>query len=280
MVDPVECPGAPVVNPRFSARASATAGATAAARAVLPSSHSYNTTNGGAMKILVVDDHPLILEALHHVLKQLGAQVEVLDAPTAEAGRKLAADNDSLDLVLLDLTLPGVDGFALLEEFRTEHPQLPVVVLSASERAEDVLRAIDMGAMGFIPKSASSEVMLHALRLVLSGGVYVPAAAIAHQDGQAPAAMRPRPTGRLTPADLGLTDRQGEVLALILQGLPNKLICRRLNLAEGTVKIHVAAILRALNVHNRTQAVIEASRLGLTIEGLMGSNAPPPSLRP
>jgi DNA-binding NarL/FixJ family response regulator len=123
--------------------------------------------------------------------------------------------------------------------------------------------------------------MLHALRLVLSGGVYVPASAIAHQESQTPPAARPRAAGRLTPADLDLTDRQGEVLALILQGLPNKLICRRLNLAEGTVKIHVAAILRALNVHNRTQAVIEASRLGLTIEGLMGPGASPPAgLRP
>jgi DNA-binding NarL/FixJ family response regulator len=233
------------------------------------------------MKILVVDDHPLILEALRHVLKQLEAQVEVFDASTAEAGRKLAAEHEALDLVLLDLTLPGVDGFALLDEFRAEHPAMPVVVLSASERAEDVVRALDRGAMGFIPKSASSEVMLHALRLVLSGGVYVPASAIAHQESQASSAARPRAPGKLTPADLGLTDRQGQVLALILQGLPNKLICRRLNLAEGTVKIHVAAILRALNVHNRTQAVIEASRLGLTLEGLMGPTASPPAgLRP
>jgi DNA-binding NarL/FixJ family response regulator len=221
------------------------------------------------MKILVVDDHPLILEALHHVLKQLGTAVDVLDASTPAVGRKLAAEHPDLDLLVLDLTLPGVNGFELLEEFRQHYPAVPVVVLSASERPDDVMRALDMGAMGYIPKTSSKDVMLQALRLVFSGGIYVPPAAIA-QAATAPAAQTPQATGALAVQDLGLTERQMEVFALILQGLPNKLICRQLNLAEGTVKIHVAAILRALNVHNRTQAVIEASRLGLTIEGLMG----------
>jgi DNA-binding NarL/FixJ family response regulator len=222
------------------------------------------------MKILVVDDHPLILEALHHVLKQLGTIVDVLDASTAAAGRRLAAEHPDLDLLVLDLTLPGVNGFELLEELRQQYPAVPVVVLSASERPDDVMRALDMGAMGYIPKTSSKDVMLQALRLVFSGGIYVPPAAIAQQAATAPAAHAPQATGAFAVQDLGLTERQMEVFALILQGLPNKLICRQLNLAEGTVKIHVAAILRALNVHNRTQAVIEASRLGLTIEGLMG----------
>lgn len=224
----------------------------------------------GPVKVLVIDDHPLILEALRHVLAQLDIDLEVLDAASAEAGRRLVDEHPDASLALLDLTLPGADGFQLLAEFRAAHPAVPVVVLSASERHVDVLRALDMGAMGYIPKRSSNSVMLQALRLVLSGGIYVPAAAIG--PGVEPAGGRtppaPAPALRTTPRELGLTERQAEVLGCILQGLPNKLICRRLALAEGTVKIHVAAILRALNVHNRTQAVIEASRLGITLDRL------------
>ena len=224
----------------------------------------------GPVKVLVIDDHPLILEALRHVLAQLDIDLEVFDAASAEAGRRLVDEHPDANLALLDLTLPGADGFQLLAEFRAAHPAVPVVVLSASERHVDVLRALDMGAMGYIPKRSSNSVMLQALRLVLSGGIYVPAAAIG--PGVEPAGGRippvPAPLLRTTPRELGLTERQAEVLGCILQGLPNKLICRRLALAEGTVKIHVAAILRALNVHNRTQAVIEASRLGITIDRL------------
>jgi DNA-binding NarL/FixJ family response regulator len=224
------------------------------------------------MKILVVDDHPLILEALRYILHDLETAVDVLEAPNADTGRRLAEEHPDLDLLLLDLTLPGTNGFELLEEFRRDHPAVPVVVLSASERHEDVMRALDLGAMGYIPKSSPKEVMLQALRLVFSGGIYVPPAAITHQAAAAP--VRPAaPEGIVKPQDLGLTERQIEVLALILQGLPNKLICRQLNLAEGTVKIHVAAVLRALNVHNRTQAVIEASRLGLNLEGMLARGA-------
>ena len=212
------------------------------------------------MKILVVDDHPLILAALGHVLKQLGAEVAVLDAPTGAAGRELAAAHPDADLMLFDLGLPGVDGFALLAELRSRHPEIPVVVLSGSEHREDVLRALDLGAMGYIPKSASNEVMLQALRLVLSGGVFLPPGALV--------ATAPSATRAASQRELALTDRQVEVFGLILQGRPNKLICRELGLAEGTVKIHVAAILRSLGVHTRTQAVIEASRLGITIESL------------
>jgi DNA-binding NarL/FixJ family response regulator len=224
------------------------------------------------VKILVVDDHPLILEALHHVLRQLDREVEVYDARTGAEGRKLVAAHPETGLLLLDLTLPDVDGLALLSELRHDFPAIPVVVLSASDRREDVLRAIDLGAMGFIPKTSSNQVMLQALRLVLSGGVYLPPAALVHQEGaemESSGDSAPDSMGggtRVTPRELGLTGRQAQVLALILQGKPNKVICRELGLAEGTVKIHVAAILRALNVSTRTQAVIEASRLGLHLE--------------
>jgi DNA-binding NarL/FixJ family response regulator len=227
------------------------------------------------VKILVVDDHPLILEALHHVLRQLDHTVDVYDARTAREGRSLVAMHSDAGLLLLDLTLPDTDGFTFLSELRAEYPALPVVVLSASDRRDDIMRSIDLGAMGFIPKTSSNQVMLQALRLVLSGGVYLPPVALGPRAGTvAPPSPRAsdHPAPGMSARDLGLTARQAQVLQLILQGKPNKVICRELGLAEGTVKIHVAAILRALNVSTRTQAVIEASRLGLHQESA-GSSA-------
>jgi DNA-binding NarL/FixJ family response regulator len=224
------------------------------------------------MKILVVDDHPLILEALHHVLRQLASQVSVFDARNGADAKALLAAHADAGLLLLDLGLPGVDGFTLLADVRQAHPDIPVVVLSGSDDREDIVRAIDLGAMGYIPKRSSNDIMLQALRLVLSGGVYLPPNALALRD-EAPPQPRNASAARTTPQDLGLTSRQAQVLALILQGKPNKDICRELNLAEGTVKIHVAAILRALNVASRTQAVIEASRLGLRLENLLAAPA-------
>jgi len=233
------------------------------------------------VKILVVDDHPLIVEALRHVLQQLGRDVEVIGASTAAEGRVLVAAHPDADLLLLDLSLPDRDGLGTLAEVRRAFPALPVVVLSASDRREDVVGAIDLGAMGFVPKTSSSQIMLQALRLVLSGGVYVPPAALAPSDASAAdsetaGAAQLDTAAPLTADALGLTGRQAQVLALILQGKPNKSICRELGLAEGTVKIHVAAILRALNVSTRTQAVIEASRLGLHLDDDTAAAQPHP----
>jgi len=142
---------------------------------------------------------------------------------------------------------------------RREWPGMPVLVLSATHDRETVEHALDLGAMGFIPKTANTRVLLDALRLVLSGGVYVPA-----ESAQANGALRPRSVTR--PEQLGLTLRQADVLKLLVQGKPNKLICRDLRLSEGTVKVHVSAILRALNVRNRTQVVIELARRGVRLE--------------
>lgn len=222
-----------------------------------------------AVKVLIVDDHPLILEALRHTLAPLDQVVELHDAKSAADARKLVAAHEDADLMLLDLGLPEVPGFDLLAEFREQYPTIPVVVLSGSDRREDVMRAIDLGAMGYIPKTSSSKVMLSALRLVLAGGVYLPPIALMPDSPTPPRAVSPTPDKAVSPRDLGLTDRQCQVLALLLQGKPNKIICRELDLAEGTVKIHVAAILRALNVNTRTQAVVEASRLGLHIDALL-----------
>jgi DNA-binding NarL/FixJ family response regulator len=142
-----------------------------------------------------------------------------------------------------------------------------VVVLSASEQPETVIRAIDGGAMGFIPKTSSSQLLIGALRLVLSGGIYLPQEVLRREQAIAPAAPLPAgtPAQLRSPREIGLTDRQSQVLALVVQGKPNKLICRDLDLAEGTVKIHVSAILKALGVTNRTQAVIAVSKLGMKL---------------
>ena len=224
------------------------------------------------MKILVVDDHALIREAIHQVLKQLDANIEVLEAGNCTDAFAAADQHPDLALILLDIRLPGMSGLDALDSFREQHPAIPVVVLSGSENRDDVMRAIDGGAMGFIPKSQPSRVMINALRLVLAGGVYLPVEILGLP--AVPAAATPPAAGAVrAPAELGLTGRQSEVLALLVQGKPNKIICRELGLAEGTVKIHVTAILRALGVANRTQAVIAVSRLGLKLGGI-GARTP------
>jgi DNA-binding NarL/FixJ family response regulator len=144
---------------------------------------------------------------------------------------------------------------------------VPVVVLSATEDRDTVLRAINDGAMGFIPKTSRTEVLIAALRLVFSGGVYLPPSVFA---AAAHGVAEPRPAASVrSPREAGLTERQAQVLALLVQGKSNKLICRALDLAEGTVKIHVTAILRALNVSNRTEALVAVSRMGLRLDGLL-----------
>jgi DNA-binding NarL/FixJ family response regulator len=213
---------------------------------------------GTRMRILVVDDHPLIQVALRHVLEELDAALELFQAHDARAARDVLSVSPQLDLIILDLTLPGCDGFDFLRELRRDWPGIPVLVLSATHDRATIESALDMGAMGFIPKTANSQLLLGAMRLVLAGGVYVPTESNSF-DG-----MRLRPVAK--PSELGLTVRQADVLKLLVQGKPNKLICRDLRLSEGTVKVHVSAILRALNVHTRTQVVIELARRGVRLE--------------
>jgi DNA-binding NarL/FixJ family response regulator len=220
------------------------------------------------VKILVIDDHPLIREALRHVLLALDQAIELLEAQDLPEALATAGSHPDVTLILLDLALPGTDGFEALRELRERYPAIPVVVLSASDQPETVREALDLGAMGFIPKTSSNEILIGALRLVLSGGVYLPPEVLRKDAGgtSPDSTVHPRPSGELrSPREIGLTQRQTEVLALLIQGKPNKLICRQLDLAEGTVKIHVTAILKALGVTNRTQAVIAVSKLGLKL---------------
>ena len=231
------------------------------------------------MKVLLIDDHPLILSALKIAISGLEAGVDVVDVADAEAARAVLLKDSDFDLVLLDLRLGEVDGFDVLSEFRVAYPALPVVVVSASDRTSDVIRSIDLGAMGFVPKRSSNDTLFEALRMVLCGGIYVPTMSLggAHDPSgrfgvSAPAGPprlpEPHAQGDAVKASplesLGLTPRQNEVLALLLQGKPNKLIARDLKLSVETVKDHVAAVLRALNVSSRTQAVLAMSELSRT----------------
>jgi DNA-binding NarL/FixJ family response regulator len=214
------------------------------------------------MKILVVDDHVLIREALRGVLRELkGENTVILEAPeSGEALRQLELHSD-VDLVLLDLNLPDRDGLDVLRELGARWPTVPVVVLSAFHDREKVSKALDLGAVGFIPKSARREVMCSAFNLVFAGGIYVPPEILALHDTSDTAVSQPAAHLRARTAALGLTERQVEVLALMMQGKSNKAIGRTLGLAEPTVKIHVSSILRALKVSNRTEAVVAVRAL-------------------
>jgi DNA-binding NarL/FixJ family response regulator len=225
------------------------------------------------MKVLLVDDHPLILQALQVLIRTMGDDVTMVTAGSAREARAVLAESDAFDLLLLDLQLGDINGFTLLAELRARHPALPVVVVSASDRAADVIRAIDMGAMGFVPKRSSTETLTDALQTVMSGGIYVPSMVLngggprsdvppSEQDTM-PDIMRPhaQPGGPPTLTGLGLTPRQQDVMQGLLQGKPNKTIARELNLSVETIKDHVAAVLRALNVSSRTQAVLAVGQM-------------------
>ncbi len=223
------------------------------------------------MKALLVDDHTLIREALRRVLGELRQDLVVLEAAECGLARRIVAENPDIELILLDLSLPDEDGFAMLEDLRERYPAISIVVLSGHEDRESVTKALDLGALGFIPKSAPHEVMLTALRLVFAGGIYIPPQILARSMPQRPAAvaMAPRTDDmRMTPEDMGLTTRQLDVLALMARGKSNKAICRVLNLGESTVKNHVTNILRLLKVNNRTEAVILVSAMGWRLDQL------------
>ncbi|MFN3716563.1 MAG: response regulator [Thiobacillus sp.] len=199
------------------------------------------------MKALLVDDHSLFREGLAHVLAGFDSDMTLLQAADCTRALEMATEHPDLDLVLLDLNLPGMNGFEALQLLCERFPALPVVILSASTRRADMQCALDLGAMGFVPKDATSQQMLQSLRMVLAGSVVVPAALV-----------RLEPAAGDWRADL--TERQREVLALLARGLANKEIARALDLAEATVKMHVTAIMKLLNVRNRTQAVLAAQR--------------------
>lgn len=210
------------------------------------------------MKILIVDDHVLVRQGIVALFGQLYPDSEVVQASNAAEAIALA-EAEELSLVLLDLTLPGDDGFDLLARLTAKLPETPVAVVSASERAEDIAKAYRNGAKGYIVKSSSAEVLSHALPIILSGETYVPAAALDALSN--PAALTPE--AATVPGAPSLTPRQREILILIAEGLQNKEIAEQLNTVEGTIKVHVKTILEKLGVGNRTFAVVKGIRMGL-----------------
>jgi DNA-binding NarL/FixJ family response regulator len=220
------------------------------------------------VQVLIADDHRLVIEGVKLKMAELAESVTFSVAMTAqELADVLAQAGASFDLALLDLSIPGANGLSHIEHARSEHPTLPIVVLSGNEDAELMRRLLDLGVLGFIPKAYSPEVMLSAVRLVLAGGIYIPPMMLNPISGSSiPYASNGAAAPATTPGSIDalrrvLTERQVDVLRLLSLGKPNKLIARDLGISEGTVKIHLAAIYRALNVRNRTEAVVASQRL-------------------
>ena len=216
------------------------------------------------MKVLIVDDHALIRDALGGLLKKLKRGIAILEATDSKEALKIIEAEPNIKLVLLDLNLPDCHGLSLLGEIRQRVPSTAVVVLSALQDRAHIKEALDLGALGYIPKSARHEIMVSALQLVFAGGVYIPAELLA--DEKSPIGL-PSPAGNngrpiVSPPEIGLSDRELQVLAFLMKGKSNKVICRALNLSEPTVKRDITAILKALKAENRTQAVVAANELG------------------
>lgn len=209
------------------------------------------------MKCLLLDDHAIFREALAMLFAVRHPQVTLVPASRLAEALALLSTPDAPSLVLLDLALPDSDGLGTLDRVREVAPQARVIVLSADDRPETVLSAIDRGAAGFIPKSADAGALQQALASVLAGGVYVPPMTLLHGGG-APATAVPQRADAL-----GLSPRQVDVLRLLIEGSSNKLIARRLDVSPSTVRTHVESLYLRLGVHNRTQAVVAAARLGL-----------------
>jgi DNA-binding NarL/FixJ family response regulator len=207
------------------------------------------------MKLLIADDHTLFREGLRYLLAQLDTEVTVLEAGDHDAAAALLSQHPDTDLALVDLHMPGRNGSSALEALIRGASTVPVVVLSAEMDKREVRRALDAGAMGYIPKNESAQVMLGALRLVLSGGVYLPTVL-----------LRGKGTTLPSDAEIVLTPRQLAVLRQLAPGKSNEAIGEELGLALSTVKAHISAILKILGADNRTQAVILARRLGLLDE--------------
>ena len=218
------------------------------------------------MKYLIVDDHALVAGALTLLLEDRDPEADVHTAATADAALELVDREGDADLLILDLSLPGVTGTELMEEIVRRQPMLKILVVSGLADQESIMRVLQLGAAGFVPKSLDTELLSSAIDFVLKGGVYIPSKLLTESQKDC---FFTRTAARLkTPeaAPPHLTDRQLDVLAQLAKGAPIKRICRELDLSEGTVKTHVAAIYRSFGASNRTEALIAARRAGFDID--------------
>lgn len=224
------------------------------ARALIHAPFTGARVRAPCMNVLLIDDHALLRDAMALLFARHLPELVLLEADSIGQAVEVAREHGAIDLALLDLGLPDSQGLASLTALRAALPDLTVVVLSADARRDTIVAAIEAGAAGFIPKAAQGSVLADALRLVLDGGVYVPAQAHIADEALPDAAAIDE-----------LSPRQVQVLQLLLQGKSNKLIGRELELSESTVKTHLLAIFRRLEVNSRTQAVLAAARLGLRL---------------
>ena len=216
------------------------------------------------VKLLVVEDHALVREGLVQALKQLQeTEVDVFEVSDFDGANLLLAQGHAFDLVLLDLGLPGVDGLSCLKSFRQRYPSMPVVILSAYDDAQTINKAMKNGAAAFVSKTYSSDRLLSVLREVLAGSVFLPD--VFQKNAFVASPHTPIGGGDADPADFGLTERQAEVLGLMVRGKSNRDIGALLGLSEGTVKIHLTAIFKLLGVSSRTQAMVVVARRGIRI---------------
>ena len=210
------------------------------------------------LTIIIADDHPLFRGAMRQALEGIGENIEILEAGDLEGARKKAGAHSEADLILLDLTMPGVSGLSGLIAFRAEFPSLPVVVVSASDDPPTMRRALELGASGFISKSASIDQIRQGVRTVLAGGIWTP------PDVDLGSEHDPEIAGLIARIQT-LTPQQGRVLGMLAEGLLNKQIAYELGVSEATIKAHVSAVLQKLGVDSRTQAVIQLSKIGAEV---------------
>lgn len=218
------------------------------------------------LQLLVVEDHALVREGLVRLLAQIEEQTKVFEAADFESALTILDNEGEFDLVLLDLALPGIDGFAGLDILRRRYPAMPVAVVSAFDDTPTITRVMNLGASGFIPKAFSGEALISAVREVLAGNLYRPCG----QHGARLDDAKPLPPAKVSvrPDEIGLTERQAQVLALMVRGLSNRDIADQLELSEGTVKIHATAVFKALGVTSRTQALVAVARYGVDFESV------------
>ncbi|WP_321396246.1 response regulator transcription factor [Emcibacter sp.] len=215
-------------------------------------------------RVLIADDHPLFREALSDIVRSVYEEaVDCLEVCNASETLEATEVAGGFDMILLDLLLPGAEGFSCLISLRNKLPSTPIVIVSSTDHDETVRESFSYGAMGYLPKSSSREVMRNALRLVRSGNSYIPSQALGRGGERSPDHMPGSASGvSVMDADkASLTPRQMAVLELLAEGKPNKVIAYELDISEITVKAHVSAILRKLQVNNRLQAVIAAKNL-------------------
>lgn len=218
------------------------------------------------MRVLVVDDHQLFLDGIRHILEKLDKEMQITEANSVEKAIQTLESPGDLDLALIDLCMPGMDGIALLQSLRERKLRLPVVVVSGEDDAVKIRSALELGALGFIPKSYGSQQMLDALNSVLAGDIYLPN----HIEQQINRLSTRRPPveaeANAALKVSGITRRQYDVLQLMARGYSNKQIGSTLFLTEHTVKSHVSALFLLLSATNRTGCVQSAIARGLLTE--------------